>query len=185
MTDEVSYLNLFCVNWWLLMCHIKFISLPYELNGWLARWTEAACITLWIEGFHCLCMNWSCMYSSLNWRVALRVYELKLHVFLSELKGSIVCVWTEAAWRSRRWWRSSSPWCWSSSAWRWFGWRSGRWWSVMGKGEIRATCINQSITFIISYHVFLKTFSYENIYYIYASLRDSWGLFEYIMRSLV
>ena len=56
---------------------------------------------------------------------------------------------------------------------------------VMGKEEIRATCFNQSITFIISYHVFLKTFSYENIYYIYASLRDSWGLFEYIMRSLV
>jgi len=139
MTDEVSYLNLFCVNWWLLMCHIKFISLPYELNGWLARWTEAACITLWIEGLHCLCMNWSCMYSSLNWMVALCVYELKLHVFLSELKGSIVCVWTEAAWRSRRWWRSSSPWCWSSSAWRWFGWRSGRWWSVMGKGKVIKT----------------------------------------------
>ena len=56
---------------------------------------------------------------------------------------------------------------------------------VMGKEEIRATCFNQSITFIISYHVFLRTFSCEYILYIYAFLRDSYELFEYIMCSLM
>ena len=42
---------------------------------------------------------------------------------------------------------------------------------VMGKEEIRATCFNQSITFIISYHVFLRTFSCEYILYICFSKR--------------
>jgi len=46
-----------------------------------------------------------------------------------------------------------------------------------GKLELHILII---ITFIVSYHVFLRTFLYEkNIYYIYASLRDSCKLFVF------
>ena len=51
--------------------------------------------------------------------------------------------------------------------------------SIMGKGKIRAACVNQSIiASIISYHVSLTTFSYEYRLYIYASLSDSCELFN-------